>query len=680
MNSKRQLIMIDDTYEAEYNERLVNHLKSSSKGNFEFKPYKQMKPAFDEMEKYPFNIILVIIKGSLYQDYYKELNKLKRNKALKYIPITFIYTSSIYRNVLKGRAEDKEGKLEKETIASIGNEFYNPGGIGSHPYEIYFFIKKFWNLNLSPKLPSTTFYFDPCNDDIVFVLIALIISYNKRNILIKEEDIKAFHYLLRNLHPSEKFNDFFDLKSYNSDLEAKYLINFYTSEKAFSQAMNNDFNNNYFSTYISFIKIMYRGLHNKMLKSKFDVPLYFGGSLNENNFQKLKKDLDEKKISLVYSKQFQTFTQIEDIAKKNLLDIKDKKSVPILYELSKLEAQEAYASNIDIGDISCNPNNKEVLFFPYNCFIIEKIEEKKVKIDSKKIEIKIIKLNYLGNYKLLAALEAYPSNIDIGDFSCNPNDDEEVLLSPINFFIIKTIYLGNYSKIINQKQLIVDLNKEKIKQLLENKSINFMKDINERNKNESPIIEENAFIQSLLLEANLIKEKNKPKNIIEIKMEGKGKFIGDYFFNKYNWMLDIYFDDVLQDITINEINEIIPDKIRIEINYPLFDLKMMFCDCYNITEINFVQFETQKVTNMSYLFYNCFSLENLDLSKFKLDNVIDMSVMFYMCKNLKDLNFNLAEKNTNKLEDISYLFRGCYSLKNYDLSNFDLSKIKYNEI
>ena len=634
MNSKRQLIMIDDTYEAEYNERLVNHLKSSSKGNFEFKPFKQMKPAFDEMEKYPFNIILVIIKGSLYQDYYKELNKLKRNKALKYIPITFIYTSSIYRNVLKGRAEDKEGKLEKETIASIGNEFYNPGGIGSHPYEIYFFIKKFWNLDLSPKLPSTTFYFDPCNDDIVFVLIALIISYNKRNILIKEEEIKAFHYLLRNLHPSENFNDFFDLKSYNSDLEAKYLINFYTSEKTFSQAMNNDFNNNYFSTYISFIKIMYRGLHNKMLKSKFDVPLYFGGSLNENNFQKLKKDLDEKKISLVYSKQFQTFTQIEDIAKKNLLDIKDKKSVPILYELSKLEAQEAYASNIDIGDFSCNPNNKEVLFFPYNCFIIEKIEEKKVKIDSKKIEIKIIKLNYLGNY----------------------------------------------SKNINQKKLIEDLNKEKIKQLLENKSINFMKDINERNKNESPIIEENAFIQSLLLEANLIKEKNKSKNIIEIKMEGKGKFIGDYFFNKYNWMLDIYFDDVLQDITINEINEIIPDKIRIEINYPLFDLKMMFCDCYNITEINFVQFETQKVTNMSYLFYNCFSLENLDLSKFKLDNVIDMSVMFYMCKNLKDLNFNLAEKNTNKLEDISYLFRGCYSLKNYDLSNFDLSKIKYNEI
>ena len=83
-----------------------------------------------------------------------------------------------------------------------------------------------------------------------------------------------------------------------------------------------------------FIKILYRGLHNKILKSKFDVPLYFGGPLNENSFQKLKKDLDEKKISLVYSKQFQTFTPLEDIAKNNLLDIKEKKSVPILYELN----------------------------------------------------------------------------------------------------------------------------------------------------------------------------------------------------------------------------------------------------------------------------------------------------------------------------------------------------------
>ena len=75
-------------------------------------------------------------------------------------------------------------------------------------------------------------------------------------------------------------------------------------------------------------------------------------------------------------------------------------------------------------------------------------------------------------------------------------------------------------------------------------------------------------------------------------MEKTGKFISDSFFKKYNWMFDIYFDDVLQDITTNEINQIIPDIIKIEINYPLFDCEKMFYECDNIKEINFAKFDT----------------------------------------------------------------------------------------
>ena len=233
-----------------------------------------------------------------------------------------------------------------------------------------------------------------------------------------------------------------------------------------------------------------------------------------------------------------------------------------------------------------------------------------------------------------------------------------------------------------------------------------MNDINERNRNELPIIEQNDFIKTLLLQAKLIKEKNKYKNIIEIEMERKGKFISDTFFKKYYWMLDIYFDDVLQEIITNEIdetNQVILGKIRIEIDYPLFDIEKMFYDCNNIKIINFINFDTsyiknlesmfsecnslisvnldtfdtQNVTNMSCLFYNCYSLEELDLSNFKLDNVINMSAMFYMCKNLKYLNFDLAAKKPTKVEDINCIFKGCCSLENYDISNFDMSNIKY---
>ena len=60
---------------------------------------------------------------------------------MKHILITIIYTSPANREVLKRKVKDKEKKLEKDTIDSKGHEFYNPGGIGSHPYEIYYFIK-----------------------------------------------------------------------------------------------------------------------------------------------------------------------------------------------------------------------------------------------------------------------------------------------------------------------------------------------------------------------------------------------------------------------------------------------------------------------------------------------------------------------------------------------------------
>ena len=658
MSFKNLIIMIDSKLRDSFNGTLINTLQFySDKGYFEFKPFEQLKDGFDEMSKNAFRVIYVIVQGFLYQDYFKELKKLRINNDLTFIPKTFIFTSLNYKRKLEGEMEDEN--LESETLESIGDKFYNPGGIGTQDQEIYLFIKRFLNINiisLKETNEISSFYFDTFDDDKILALLALDNLNNKNNFLVKENEINDLHYLLRSQHSFEKFINFLDSRNNDIDIETKFLINYYTSNSTFYQAMNNDFNYNYFSTFKTFIKLLYRGLHKKILQSKFDVCLYSCSPLKKEKFEDLQKNLNAKKKTLVYSKQFQSFTQSEEIAKNYLANFKDKNYIPILYELPKLEVPETYTSNVDIGDLSQDPNNKEVLFFPYACFIVEKIEEKQIEINSKKIKVKFIKLNYLDNYL----------------------------------------------KKINENKLIEDLNVDDIKNLLSIRT-NFIKDINERNKNEFPIIEQNEYTKSLLLQAKIIKEKNKVKNIIKIEMEKEGKFISDSFFNKYNWMLDIYFDDELQDITTNEINQIMLGKIIIEINYPLFDIEKMFYDCNNIKEINFIEFDTshikslesmfsecnslvkvnfktfdtKKVTNMSCLFYNCYSLEELDLSEFKLDNVINMSAMFFMCKNLKDLNFNLAAKKTNKLEDITCLFKGCYSLKNYDLSNFDLSKIKY---
>lgn len=114
----------------------------------------------------------------------------------------------------------------------------------------------------------------------------------------------------------------------------------------------------------------------KNLKSKYDVNLYSCCPITEKDLENLENNLNGNIKTLIYTKQFQSFSQSEEMA-KNYINYIDKDSIPVLYEVNKLEAQEAFASNIDIGDLSCFPENKEVLFFPYTCFIVEKIEKKR---------------------------------------------------------------------------------------------------------------------------------------------------------------------------------------------------------------------------------------------------------------------------------------------------------------
>ncbi len=266
--------------------------------------------------------------------------------------------------------------------------------------------------------------------------------------------------------------------------------------------------------------------------------------------------------------------------------------------------------------------------------------------------------------------------------------------------------MGNYSKEINKK--INDFDSEKIESILKGNS-NISKNIKIKFKNEFPDLDILVLNKWLETELKLMKEKMKykdnyefPKNVIEIKMLKKGKFLGDNFFNNYHWMLKIYFDNELQEEINNEITDKIPEKIKIEINYPILDCEKMFHLCENITEINFIEFntsnvfnmhsmfsdcnsltkvnvdnfDTSNVNNMRYMFYNCYSLKTLNLSKFKIDNVSDMSAMFYMCLSLTGLDFDLKKKNISKLNDISLMFRCCYSLQGYSILGINIKEIK----
>ena len=115
------------------------------------------------------------------------------------------------------------------------------------------------------------------------------------------------------------------------------------------------------------------------------------------------------------------------------------------------------------------------------------------------------------------------------------------------------------------------------------------------------------------------------------------------------------------------------------INLLLFNTKnvtnmsYMFGQCENLNNLELTSFDTQNVINMSWMFCNCFSLTNLNFSSFNTKNVINFRNMFFCCKNLK--NLNLFHFNTESATEIREMFYECANLISLDLSSFDTSKV-----
>ena len=148
-------------------------------------------------------------------------------------------------------------------------------------------------------------------------------------------------------------------------------------------------------------------------------------------------------------------------------------------------------------------------------------------------------------------------------------------------------------------------------------------------------------------EATISTRKLKSVSKISLKSEEIG----------FQYILNESFQPLPDKILINgqEINqtahkiEINEEGSIIELiwNNPLSNCHAMFKGMSNILEINFTDFDTSKVTDMSKMFMDCEYLQNLDLSSFDTSNV----------------------------EDMSYMFSGCSSLEHLEISNFKTSKV-----
>lgn len=82
---------------------------------------------------------------------------------------------------------------------------------------------------------------------------------------------------------------------------------------------------------------------------------------------------------------------------------------------------------------------------------------------------------------------------------------------------------------------------------------------------------------------------------------------------------------------------------------------------------------TEKVTDMSCMFRDCSKLTSLDVTHFNTANVTDMSSMFSNCSSLTSLD--VTRFNTAKVTNMRAMFSSCSSLTSLDVTNFNTAKV-----
>lgn len=87
----------------------------------------------------------------------------------------------------------------------------------------------------------------------------------------------------------------------------------------------------------------------------------------------------------------------------------------------------------------------------------------------------------------------------------------------------------------------------------------------------------------------------------------------------------------------------------------------MFCNSYNITELDLSSFDTRNVENMACMFDKMYALKYLNVRSFNTERLINMDGMFNCCVSLVKLD--LTSFDTGNILKMAGTFNNCKQLE-----------------
>ena len=170
-------------------------------------------------------------------------------------------------------------------------------------------------------------------------------------------------------------------------------------------------------------------------------------------------------------------------------------------------------------------------------------------------------------------------------------------------------------------------------------------------------------------EVNVLLAESQEKCLKELKADTGKEFAWlKESRGKEHWVL--YDTDVFEVRGIDEYLHIKKPACAPHIPVNATACHLMFRGCSNI---DFSNFYTNNVVDMSYMFYNADDTVKLDLSGFDTSKVENMEAMFSNMYALKYLD--ISSFNTERLINMDGMFNCCVSLVKLDLTSFDTGNI-----
>ena len=182
---------------------------------------------------------------------------------------------------------------------------------------------------------------------------------------------------------------------------------------------------------------------------------------------------------------------------------------------------------------------------------------------------------------------------------------------------------------------------------------------NENNKRVKLITLDKNYIEKIIVENETVNATN-PSTFIDIQKSGDHQV---YFLLTNNpKSLSSLFEGCNDIVSVSFSSKIKTENIT--------NLSNMFSSCTYLVSVELSNLDTSNVINMDNMFFNCQNLGLINLQNFKTSNVITMNGMFRNCNSLRSLN--LVNFNAQRIESFSYMFYFCSSLTSLILPYFPL--------